>query len=277
MNVTWIIDTNMGENSDIHAYAQSVRDSGAKVIEIKYIPFSDEMPTLEVAGPIVLYGSINFIKMAQKSSQFALGIFGDEHTFTYEAWAEHYGNMLLNSPDTTSLSTIEAFSFDERNPSDDIFVRPQHDTKSLIGRVWRAGEFRAWCEEAKKGLFAGVDKDTPIVIGTPYGIEAEWRLFVVDNQVVGASQYHKHGKLCKVPGAPQDILDFAQKVIDTWSPVPAYTLDICKSAGNCYIVEAQGFNSAGQYACDVRAVATAVNEVAIKLYQNSIRHNYLKF
>ena len=267
MQVTWIMSTNMGSSSDIESYVKAVKNTGARVIEVQHVPFSPDLPQAEATGPVVVYGAVSFIKAVQDSGKWPLSVFGTPETFTYEAWAEHYNEMLLNSPDSTQLTTIGEFCSDSRDPEEDIFVRPQHDTKSLVGAVWRAGEFKAWCQTAQEGKFAGVDKDTPIVVATPYGIEAEWRLFVVDNKVISASQYHKRGRLYKAPGAPQDILDFAEKVIARWDPAPAYTLDLCKSAGNCYIVEAQGFNSAGHYAADIEKVARAVNEVALKLWQ----------
>jgi hypothetical protein len=267
MKPTWVIQSNMGSQSDIQDYVKGVKESGANVIEVDYIPFSQELPKIDVSGPVVFYGAVNFIKEVQNSGRWPLGVFGDSETFTYETWAENYGSMLLNSPDSTQLMTVGDFCSDKRDPEEDIFVRPQHDTKSLVGRVWTAGEFKKFCIDVTAGGYPDVNAETPIVVATPYGIEAEWRLFVVDNKVVGASQYHKKGKLHKAPGAPQDILDFAEKVIEKWSPAPAYTLDLCRSAGNCYIVEAQGFNSAGTYACDIKKVAEAVNEVAIKLWK----------
>ena len=267
MKPTWIIQTNMGMESDIQDYVKAVKATGAKVVEVEYVPFSDELPKMEVNGPVIVYGAVKFIEAVRREGIFSSGIFGTPETFTYETWAENYGSMLLNSPDSTQLTTIGRFCSDNRDMDEYIFVRPQHDTKSLVGKVWTAGKFKDWCIDVSKGGYAEVDANTPILVATPYGIEAEWRLFIVDDKVVGASQYNKNGKLFKSPGAPQDILEFAEKVIEKWSPALAYTLDLCRSAGNCYIVEAQGFNSAGQYAADVQKVAEAVNEVAVKLWK----------
>lgn len=265
MNVTWIVDTmGMVENSNVHNYVNAIKKTGASVIEVKHVPFSDTPIEIDVSGPIVLYGSVGFISLMRKNDKYQTGIFGDDETFTYKNWANKYGDMLLNSTDSTELMTISDFAKMDRNSNDFIFVRPQHDTKSLVGQVLPAGEFKEWCLIAEKGLFAGVNSQTPIVIGKPYGIEAEWRLFIVDDQVVCGSQYRKKGKLFKSPDIPQDVLDFAKKAITKWSPALAYTLDICKSAGNYYIVEAQGFNSAGQYAADVEKLVSAVNSVVIK-------------
>lgn len=269
MNVTWVIQTNMGSQSDIMKYVNGVKESGANVIEVEYIPFSGELPEIDATGPVVFYGAVDFIKTVKNSGMWPLGVFGDIETFTYENWAKNYNEMLLNSPDSTELMNVEDFSLDGRNRDDDIFVRPQHDTKSLVGHVTTVGEFYDWTLEARKGVFANVNADTPIVVARPYGIEAEWRLFVVDNEVVAASQYHKKRKLHKEEGAPEQVLSFAKQAIERWSPVRAYVLDIGMSAGNCYIIEAQGFNSAGTYASNIQDIANAVNRVALDMWNKN--------
>jgi hypothetical protein len=266
MKTTWIIHTNMGEQSDIDDYVKAVKATGSEVIEVNYKAFSGEYPRLKIEGPVVVYGAVNFVKAIQESGLYPNSVFGDPETFTYEAWARNYGDMLLNSSDGTELTTVGRFSAQGRSPDEDIFVRPQHDTKTLVGRVWTVEEFEKWCAVASGGSFADVNADTPVVVAVPYGIEAEWRLFVVDGKVVTASQYQKRGRQYRSEGAPGDILLFAEKVIERWNPAPAFTLDLCRSAGNPYIVEAQGFNSAGQYLCDVVKLARAVNELAVKLW-----------
>jgi hypothetical protein len=271
MKATWIIQTDMGQGSDIQNYVKAVKDSGANVIEVSYVPFSGELPSVNASGPVILHGAVEFIKKCYEKGQWLDGIFGDPDTFTYQSWSENYGSMLLNSPDATELMSLGEFTqkYSQYTPKQDLFIRPQHDTKSIVGRVWSAKEFYDWALDVQKGGYVGIDKNTPIVVGTPYGIEAEWRLFIVDNEIVSASQYHKKGRLFKQPGAPEDVLAFAKKVIEKHTPAKAYTLDICHSAGNCYIVEAQGFNSAGHYACDMQKVALAINEMVIKEWKNT--------
>lgn len=266
MKATWIIQTDMGQGSDIQHYVNAVKQSNANVVEVSYIPFSGQLPDINVSGPIVLHGAVEFINQCYKKSQWLDGIFGNPETFTYESWAKHYGSMLLNSPDATKLMTIGEYiqNYEAFVKEEYLFIRPQHDTKSIVGRVWTPSEFYDWAKDVKKGGYVGVSEATPIVVGQPYGIDAEWRLFIVDNEVISSSQYHKKGRLFKQSGAPDDVLEFAKKVIAKHNPAPAYTLDICHSAGNCYIVEAQGFNSAGHYACDMQKVATAINEMVIK-------------
>lgn len=269
MQVTWVMDTNLGQQSDIRNYVNAVLASGAKVIEVNYIPFSQELPVFEVDGAVIFYGSVGFIQQVQKTGKWPTGIFSNHETFTYDAWAQNYNEMLLNSPDAAKTMLIKDFSIINKDPDEYIFVRPQHDTKSIVGSVWTNKDFDKWCTIAKQGILAGVDENTPIVVAKPYGIEAEWRLFVVDNCIVASSQYQKNRKLYKKAGAPEEVIAFAEKAIKRWSPSVAYVLDICRTAGNLFIVEAQGFNSAGTYSSDILAIAQSVNSVAMRLYLES--------
>ncbi len=280
---TWIIQNNMGAASDIQSYIESVKATGNEVIEIQHIPFSEDLPVVHVEKPFeiqhipfsedlpvvhvekpfVVYGSISFIQACLKNDVLKHGVFGDLEVFTYQNWTQHYGDMLLNSSDNTIMTTVGDFSLSNISYlSEDhmVFVRSQHDNKSIPGRVVDVNEFFDWCQEAKKGLFAGVEQDTPIVVGKPYKIRAEWRLFVVNSEIITASQYHKNGKFFKQEGAPQEVIDFGKKVIDKWNPLPAYIIDVCMSANNLYIMEVQGFNSAGAYCCDISKVAQSIHD-----------------
>lgn len=270
MKVTWVVQTNMGNESDIYKYVKGIKESGATVIEIEYIPFSDELPQLQIDGPVIFYGTVGFINKVSESEQWPLAVFADKDTFTYELWAKNYGDMLLNSPDGVEMMQLGEFNLDGRDPEDYIFVRPQHDTKSLVGSVMKNKDFYNWANRVKGGGYENLSESTPIIIGTPYGIEAEWRLFIIDHKVVQASKYYERGKLKKVIGAPQKVIDFANKAIKRWSPVRAYVLDVCISADNCYIVEAQSFNSAGTYACDTKELAEAVNKVALNMWNQKL-------
>lgn len=268
MKPLWIISTNMGSSSDILSYLAGVRATGAPIAEVEHIPFSPELPQVVFDdGPIVVYGHVSLLEAAWKDPRWQRGVFAGPDVFSYENWARHYGEMLLNSPDATWLTTIGGFAAEQRLGGEDIFVRPQHDTKALVGAVWDAGEFWDYCQCVLAGGYAGVDASTPIVVGKPFGIESEWRLFIVDGQVVGASLYRHRGRPLKTCGAPAEIVEFARAAIARWEPAKAYVLDVCTSAGNPYIVEAQSFNSAGHYAADIRAVAEAVNRVAVEMWR----------
>ena len=265
-DVLWIMQTNLGSGSDIQDYVSAVKHSGASVAEVFVIPFSGDLPEVQHHGPVILYGSVSFVTRAHESRRWHPGAFSHPDTFTYEGWCEHYGDLLLNSPDSTIRMSVADFLSCTRTDEEPIFVRPVRDAKEINGGVWTAGEFRDWCGLACQGVLAGVGPETRIIVGKPYGIEAEWRLFVAGGEIVGASQYRRSGVLSKTGGAPAEILEFGAMAAKLWNPAPIYVLDVCLSAGRPYIVEAQGFNSAGHYGADLNRVVEAANAAAVGMF-----------
>lgn len=264
--VTWFIQNNMGSSSDIQDYIDGVKASGATVHCLTHIPFTEHLSIdwVRGQGAVVFYGSTSFIKAAQKLN--VGGVFFDDNTFTYDSWTKHYGSLLLNCEDHAHRMTIGQVKDHAGEGEEDIFVRPQSDNKSFAGHVSTLGEFKKWCKTVSEGGYYDLDSNTPIIIARAYGIEAEWRFFIVDSKIISASQYKKNDKLYKALGAPKEAVDFANMVISLYEPSRVYVLDICRSAGNYFIVEAQGFNSAGHYLCDMKKVASSVNAVALDLY-----------
>ncbi len=266
MSVLWIMDTNMGEHSDVSTYVEMVRATGTRVVEVQPRPMSDDLPGPDHAGPTVLYGSVSYVQRASASGRWKPGVFAEPDCFTYAQWAQHYDEMLLNDPSSVEITTPRAFLHTTRAPDEIIFARPTRDDKDFSGTVQTVAAFQTLCHLAVQGVGGtqSFSPDLPILIGTPYGIEGEWRLFVVDGSVRGASQYRKKGRLHLQQGAPDLILDFAQDVLRQWTPAPVYVLDLCLSNGRPYIMEAQSFNSAGHYHADMRPVVEAINRVAIR-------------
>lgn len=262
-HVLWLVQTNMGSSSDIQKYVSAIRESGALVQEVDCPPMSGELPEVGHDGPVVVYGSVSFVAAASESGRWTPGVCASADVFTYENWTKNYGELLLNDAASTERTTVGLFAESSRPGDEDVFVRPEADSKAFAGGVSTAGAFKAWCRlVARAGDFFGVNADTPVIVGRPYGIEAEWRLFVCGGVVVGASLYKSRGRPRMSEGAPQVVLEFAKKAIKRWDPAPVYVLDVCLSGGNPYIVESQGFNSAGQYATDMVAVVVAINQSA---------------
>ena len=143
--------------------------------------------------------------------------------------------------------------------------------KEFSGEVAEIGKLRTWCREVMAGRFDQLGPDTRIVLGAPFRIRAEWRLFIVAGKVVAASQYHRDGRLKPEEGAPADVRAFAEFAARRWSPASVFTLDICRSGDGLYVVEAQGFNSAGTYHADLPALLRAVSRQAALEWAGSRR------
>lgn len=265
--VLWIVQTNLGQDSDVRKWIDALSAEGIAYREIDDIPpMSDEAPDVACDGPVVCYGTTNFTEACRRRGRYVPGVWHDDENFTYTAWVEHLGELLLNSPDATVSTTIARFVDWDEPDHRLVFVRPERDVKEFPGEVKTVGEFREFCRDVVRsgGAYFQLSGDTAVVVGEPYGISAEWRFFVVDGEPVSASQYRRQGRLYTVEGAPDDVWDFARTVSERWSPAPVFTLDICRSADNLYVVEAQGFNSAGCYAADLRPVVRRVSERAVR-------------
>ena len=262
----WIIQTNLGEMSDISKWLEALDAEGIARQAVDVIPFSGELPDIDHNGPVVCYGTTGFVASAGMAKRWSPGVWHNDEDFSYSAWSTHIGDLLLNSPDATIRTTIGGF-LEETRPADSmVFVRPEFDHKEFVGQVMTAGEFRDWCATVVEGGLEPLGFDTPIVVGTPFGISEEWRLFIVEGRVVGSSRYRRNGRMDRLEGAPADVLEFAAVVNARWMPAPVYTLDICRSGGGLYVLEAQGFNSAGSYEADLRNVVREVTDFAVRTH-----------
>ena len=260
--VLWIVQTNLGNASDIAALVGALDAQCIPWLGFDVVPFSGMLPDVEHDGPVVCYGSTNFIVNCGEAGRWVPGVWHDDQNFTWSAWAENLGELLLNAPSSSERTTVAGLLASSRSEDELVFVRPDRDLKEFSGEVATLGKFKSWCREVVAGRFDQVGPDTPIVLATPFGIEVEWRLFVVCGRIVAASQYRFRGRLDARAGAPADVLAFGEAVAARWSPASVFTLDVCRSGDGLFVVEAQGFNSAGYYAADLHVLVRAVSAQA---------------
>jgi hypothetical protein len=257
--VQWIVQTNLGGQSDIDALTAVLTAEKIVWHGFEVVPFSRDLPPFDYEGPVVCYGSTSFVLNCRRAGRWFPGVWHDEANFSWSAWAEHYGERLLNAPDCTERTTVDGLLTSARPDDELVFVRPDRDLKEFCGEVASVGKFKAWCRDVARGKFDQIGPDTPIVVGTPFGISAEWRLFMVAGVVAAASEYKRRGRLHPQEGAPPEVRAFAEETAAIWSPASVFTLDICRSGEGLFVVEAQGFNSAGYYSADLRALVHAVS------------------
>lgn len=147
-------------------------------------------------------------------------------------------------------------------PDDILFFKPGDDSKFIIGQVCSVKDIVKVCENIKLGNIPDTNENSPLLVGQPYGIEKEYRLFIIDGKVVTGSEYKPD--ISSI--IPVQIIEFANMIISYWCPFPLMILDICVSNGNFYIMEIQNFHSAGFYASDLDKIINETNEVAIKYF-----------
>ena len=202
---------------------------------------------LDIAGPIVVYGSYTLALIAAKRG-WTPGAFVNGN-FTHEAWVQGWGaERLLNGDGVVCrLDALE----DALHGRENVFLRPLEDTKSFSGTVLGREEALWWAQQAIQAKSAQLHSATEIVVASTRSILAEYRLFVVDRRVVTSSLYKMGQRIISDPYTPQGVLDYAQRCIELWVPDRAFVLDIAETPEGFCIIEVNNINSAGAYAANV--------------------------
>lgn len=144
----------------------------------------------------------------------------------------------------------------------DLFIRPNDNEKSFTGTVIGKNRFDFWRYQLHD--IYKVPKDLLVVTAKTKRIHSEWRLVIVDGKVAGSSLYKHSWGINIQPGCPQEVTDFAEKVASQWSPHPVYIMDV-GSINNTYkVIEIGPFNYAGLYACDIKKIVDAINNLLEK-------------
>ena len=133
------------------------------------------------------------------------------------------------------------------------FVRPDSDSKSFDGGIYDAAGFTAVIGRT------ALDLDTPVMVASPCNIDAEWRFFVVTNEIVSCSEYRRWGRHSVDGAVPRLAIDCAAELASRWSPADVYCLDLALNGDRIGVVEANCFNASRFYAAVIERVLRSVN------------------
>jgi len=139
-----------------------------------------------------------------------------------------------------------------------VFARPSACDKRFTGRCLDRDSFAAALGPVR------YDPEALVVVAAPVSVGREWRLLVVGDAVVTASQYADAGQKRVEAGCPGEVRAFAEAVLAAvrWRPDPIFFLDVAESAGRLGVVEVSGFSTSWLYACDLATVVAAASELA---------------
>jgi hypothetical protein len=103
--------------------------------------------------------------------------------------------------------------------------------------------------------------DMPVVVSPAKKIHAEYRFFVVENEIVGKSRYRVLGKLWPSEDVPDYLLEYVYKFIYVWRPDRAFVIDLAETPDGVKIVEFNNINAAGWYKADVSKIIQAIDSL----------------
>jgi len=251
----WVIQDNI-YNEEGFKYLINVLDRlqiDYTIVKVRHFIGTIE-PDVNPPNPVIVMGAYSMWKTAKKK-KWIPGAFVNEN-FTYPKFIKHYGDFMLNKDvNITTLENVE-------HRYDQFFLKPCKDSKVFAGQVMDWKEFNEWRDRVLSLGWEGTVTGNTCVVQAPVAeIYREYRFFVVNGKVITGSQYRVGYRVFSTPCHEQDVIDFAQKMIDIWSPDIGCAIDIALTPDGFKVIEINCLNAAGFYACDMGKVVYALEEL----------------
>lgn len=195
-----------------------------------------------------------------KSKGWYPGVFLNDN-FDYRKWREGYGNENILSDDGI-VGTVD--QIENIHGWDTLFVRPIHDTKAFSGTVMSSDEFEKWKHDISDVVetdYSPLHCNTEIMIASPKKIYAEYRMFIVNGEVVTGSMYKQGNRVISNKHVDNAIYQFTGSMIGRWRPAKAFVIDIADTPNGLKVIEINCINSSGFYSADVQQIIMAMHDM----------------
>ena len=238
------------------AIIDRVEETGHEWYEIKIVPFERSVVGGDpvITGPVVAYGTTGIDTVVERC-QWKPGVWRSPGFRDGDVCAA-LGDLYLNQ-DLMVIKAKDVPTVVAQKGWDPFFAKPNTDNKEFAGMIFDAERFPFFIE----GLITNewIDEDFEICVSSPREIDIEWRLVVVEGRVVTYSIYKQWQTVMASREIYDDVLDIAAEAITRHDPAPVYVIDVCQFGDGLKIIEYNGFNSAGLYACDVERIVDDIN------------------
>ncbi len=282
MKVKWLIE-DYEHDSSLQPLMDEVRKQGMELSVVKYEPWeSGEFNQYPNEDCVIFYGTLNLGRQLQKQKKWIPGVYCNFQKLCCITYYSYWGKYLFNNDyimlPMMEIKRREDYVFDMLGVDDCIFIRPNSGAKTFTGQILKREEidqeFKLFANYAAKPLDQIIT-----VISSPKVIEKEWRFAVVDKKVVACSQYRDFAKekvsdnkkeyeLFIVEGSEAGAKILAEKIAEEeWQPDIAYTLDICKSNGEYYLLEANSFSCSGLYESEPEPIVREISKAALREWE----------
>lgn len=262
MTTTWILEDNIFDKSYFGEMKECFYkyDIPYHIVEISNTEIIGKVP--KVSGQVVFYGSINGQRVVTEYG-WSPGVWNNPTLFSEQNLINVIGDRALNSDNQIML-----FRDVLKNVKEDIFfIKPNSDSKDFAGQIKTRDEFEDWyMRNSTIGYFPSGIEDREVFVSSPKIVGKEWRLVVVDGDVVAASVYRQFQRLLPKEGCPDEVLLFANQILRDYCPADVFVLDICETINGLKVIEVNGFNSAGWYKCNIESIVTKVTEFVHQNY-----------
>lgn len=257
--INWILQKNLTKPEILIRIKNALNESEATWEEIEVIPFSETLPEIKHKNSRhIIYGSTTFMLNSFKDERYKDGVFYDPSTFQMENYVKQWGNHVLNS--SGQLVTLGELKGIKSLDSQKWFLRPNHDGKEFSGRVDTFENLKIWSQKIIELDLPDFNSTTEVWISEPIKIEKEWRLFIVDDQIISASRYMENGMLSETnKDIPSEMIRFSEDRIKEYRLSDIYVMDVAAILGGYKIIECNCFNGTGFYQHDIEKIVKTIN------------------
>jgi hypothetical protein len=215
-------------------------------------------------GCVIGYGTFPFARQIQLHYRWSPGAWCNPENLDCSTYFAYFGKYLLNQP-YAILPGVEAIRqrdwlFSVFGGDDEVFARPSGCHKLFVGRAMHRESFAQGLSPSR------YDPTTQVVIAAPKEIGREWRLVIIGDHIIGASQYAEDGVRSIAPGCPELVREFVAGMLNavSWRPDAIFMMDVCESDGRLWLLELNGFSCSWLYRCDLAEVVGKASELAVR-------------
>lgn len=255
--IKWVLQSNLMKDHNIGKLVDFLEVQGVPWQGIEVIPFdTSNIEGVDTSGITVFYGSVGLVRRVSQNNQWKPGVFFNPPSFAFQALLEGYGDELLNA-DSEVLTMREIM--DQERPGDrHFFCRPVEDDKAFTGNVFSWKELQEQAIQLKEADSSNrLQLDTKVQVASTKEILHEVRNFVIDGKVSTSSFY---GRGMMNQEAPQEEIEYAERMAQRYQPAEVFVLDTCLLAdGSRRVVETNCMNSSGFYWVDIYKLVKDLN------------------
>ncbi|BCL36539.1 ATP-grasp domain-containing protein [Nostoc sp. MS1] len=267
--VNWLIERYIFDADE--QILEELKRQGYFYKEIKYLTFhpKDAHQYFPDNDCVLFRGTLNLGRNILRTS-WVPGAYLDERNLRCSTYYTYFGQYLLNKK-YFLLTLGELIRRQEEileyfGSDGDLFIRPDSNMKSF-----RAGVFNLKKLNTMAGLGSELKRDetTLVLVSGKQPITKEWRFFVYKNQVITGSLYLVGEERINETINGGYLESYVNNVLKSvnWYPESLYTLDICESAGELYVLELGSYSCSGEYGCDSSLIIEFGAKAALDDYE----------
>lgn len=262
--INWILQKNLTKPEVLLRIKSALNGKDEIFEEVEVIPFSSNIPTLKNKNcHNIIYGSTTFMLNAYNSEELNKAVFIDPSKFQMKNYVNHWKENVLNHSGTLlKFGDLDKLQSEQNKRW---FIRPNNDAKEFADKVETYREILDWSIKVCQLNIPELNKETDIWISEPQLISKEWRLFIVDDQIISTSRYMNKGKLEESEtDIPDKMIEFAKRRISEYKIDDVYVMDVTECADNYKVIECNCFNGTGFYKHNIEEIISSVNRLIKK-------------